>query len=139
MVTGGESYEALRYGPYTSPYGDDLSYDPAGGFGFFSHGLLDTHFSERGRQGRIVRLADYTRVRYAYGVDENTGLLVRDNPSLGEVEMEVIGSGGVFVFDLGHAERGTGSSWAIYDVLASYLTSGDRYRPQSGQFVIGSG
>ncbi|PYC28196.1 cyanophycinase [Aquipseudomonas alcaligenes] len=139
MITGGESYEALRYGPYTTPSGDDLSYDPDGGFGFFNHGLLDTHFSERGRQGRIVRLADYTGVPFAYGVDENTGLLVQDNPSLGQVEMEVIGTGGVFVFDLRNAERGTGSSWALYDVLASYLTSGDKFRPQSGQFVIGAG
>lgn len=106
MVTGGESYEALRYGPYTTPSGDDLSYDPDGGFGFFDYGLLDTHFSERGRQGRIVRLADYTGVPFAFGVDENTGLLVQNNASLGQVEMEVIGTGGVFVFDLRNAELG---------------------------------
>lgn len=139
MVTGGESYEALRYGPYTTPYGDDLSYDPQGGFGFFNYGLLDTHFSERGRQGRIVRLADYTNTSFAFGVDENTGLLVQNNPSLGQVEMEVLGSGGVFVFDLRNTELGSGSSWELYDVLASYLTSGDKYRPQTGQFVIGAG
>ncbi|WP_236234006.1 cyanophycinase [Pseudomonas tohonis] len=139
MVTGGESYEALRYGPYTTPSGDDLSYDPDGGFGFFDYGLLDTHFSERGRQGRIVRLADYTGVPFAFGVDENTGLLVQNNASLGQVEMEVIGTGGVFVFDLRNAELGGGSNWALYDVLASYLTSGDKYRPQTGQYVIASG
>jgi cyanophycinase len=139
MVTGGESYEALRYGPYTTPSGDDLAYDPQGGFGFFDYGLLDTHFSERGRQGRIVRLADYTNVPFAFGVDENTGLLVQNNASLGQMEMEVIGTGGVFVFDLRNAELGSGSSWALYDVLASYLTNGDKYRPQSGQFVIASG
>lgn len=139
MVTGGESYNALRYGPYSTPSGDDLSYDAQGGFGFFNYGLLDTHFSERGRQGRIVRLADYTQVPLAFGVDENTGLVVQNNPTLGQVEMEVIGAGGVYVFDLRNAERGTGSSWALYDVLANYLTSGDRYRPQTGQFVIASG
>lgn len=138
MVTGGESYEALRYGPYTTPSGDDLAYDPQGGFGFFNYGLLDTHFSERGRQGRIVRLADYTNVPFAFGVDENTGLLVQNNASLGQVEMEVVGAGGVFVFDLRNSELGSGSTWALYDVLASYLTSGDKYRPQTGQFVIAS-
>ncbi|MBX9756050.1 MAG: cyanophycinase, partial [Pseudomonadaceae bacterium] len=139
MVTGGESYNALRYGPYSSPSGDDLSYDAQGGFGFFNYGLLDTHFSERGRQGRIVRLADYTQVPLAFGVDENTALVVQNNPTLGQVEMEVLGAGGVFVFDMRNAQRGTGSSWALYDVLANYLTSGDRYRPQTGQFVIASG
>lgn len=139
MITGGESYPALRYGVYTTPGGDDLSYDMQGGFGFFSHGLLDTHFSERGRQGRIVRLADYTNVPFAYGVDEDTALLVQDNPSLGQVEMEVLGSNGVFIFDLRNKQRGTGSSYALYDVLTSYLTAGDRYRPANQQFVIASG
>lgn len=139
MITGGESYDALRNGVYTSPGGDDLSYDMQGGFGFFGHGLLDTHFSERGRQGRIVRLADYSNVPFAFGVDEDTALLVQDNPSLGQVEMEVIGSNGVFVFDLRNKERGSGSSYALYDVLASYLTAGDRYRPATQQFVIGAG
>lgn len=51
--------------------------------GFFNYGLLDTHFSERGRQGRIVRLADHTQVPFAFGVDENTALLVQNNPTLG--------------------------------------------------------
>ncbi len=139
MVTGGESYDALRYGVYTSPGGDDLSYDMQGGFGFFNYGLLDTHFSERGRQGRIVRLADYTQVPFAFGVDENTALLVQHNPTLGQVEMEVVGENGVFIFDLRNKERGTGSSYALYDVLGSYLTAGDRYRPVTGQFVIASG
>ncbi|MES2821348.1 MAG: cyanophycinase [Pseudomonadota bacterium] len=139
MVTGGESYDGLRYGVYTTPSGDDLAYDMQGGFGFFNYGLLDTHFSERGRQGRIVRLADYTNVPFAFGVDENTALLVQNNPSLGQVEMEVIGAAGVFVFDLRNKERGTGSSYALYDVLGSYLSAGDRYRPATGQFVIASG
>lgn len=139
MVTGGESYDALRYGVYTSPGGDDLSYDMQGGFGFFNYGLLDTHFSERGRQGRIVRLADHTQVPFAFGVDENTALLVQNNPTLGQVEMEVVGENGVFIFDLRNKERGTGSSYALYDVLGSYLTAGDRYRPVTGQFVIATG
>jgi cyanophycinase len=139
MVTGGESYDALRYGVYTTPGGDDLSYDMQGGFGFFSYGLLDTHFSERGRQGRIVRLADYTQVPFAFGVDEDTALLVQNNASLGQIEMQVIGAAGVFIFDLRNKERGTTSSYALYDVLGSYLTEGDRYRPATGQFVIASG
>ena len=66
-------------------------------------------------------------------------LLVQHNPSLGQVEMEVLGSNGVFIFDLRNKQRGTGSSYALYDVLASYLTAGDRYRPANQQFVIASG
>ena len=60
MITGGESYDALLHGPHpavSSAYPDDLSYDPLGGLGFFVDGLIDTHFAERGRHGRLARLA----------------------------------------------------------------------------------
>ena len=137
MVTGGESYDALRYGSYTSPGGDDLSYDPQGGFGFFSYGLLDTHFSERGRQGRIVRLAADTNTRMAYGVDEDTALVVR-NADTTAVSMNVVGENGVFVFDLGQASTGSGSSWSIANVSATYLTAGDSYNPRSRRATIDS-
>ena len=40
------------------------------GFGFFNYGIIDTHFSQRGRQGRITSLALETGVRFAFGVDE---------------------------------------------------------------------
>ncbi len=128
MITGGESYDALRYGSYTTPGGDDLSYDPAGGFGFFAYGLLDTHFSERGRQGRLVRLAADRNKTMAYGVDENTALVV-DNADTSSVQMQVIGQNGVFIFDLGAASVGSGSYWSISGVKATYLTVGDRYNP----------
>lgn len=60
MVTGGESYDALRYGAndYSdSNYPDDLSYLKEGGFGFFNYSCyLDSHFGSRGRQGRMIAL-----------------------------------------------------------------------------------
>lgn len=45
MITGGESYEALKFGAF--PYSDELDSDKlsffeAGGFGFFPFGLVDT-------------------------------------------------------------------------------------------------
>jgi cyanophycinase len=64
---------------------------------------------------------------------------VQNNPTLGQMEMEVIGENGVFIFDLRNKEHGTGSTYALYDVLGSYLTAGDRYRPATGQFVIATG
>lgn len=140
MITGGESYEALRYPPRTSissSYPDDLSYDPKGGFGLFSYGPIDTHFSERGRQGRIIRLASATGKSSAYGVDENTALVVT-NADTSSARMEVVGQNGVFVFDLSQATVGSGSSWSISGVKASYLTSGDSFNPSTKQFTIAS-
>lgn len=140
MITGGESYNALRYGPYTTinpDYPDDLSYDPQGGFGLFSYGLLDTHFSERGRQGRIVRLAAAVAKPMAYGVDENTALVVTDADT-SAARMEVIGQNGVWLFDLSQASVGTGSYWSISAVKASYLTSGDSFNPGTKQITFAS-
>jgi cyanophycinase len=140
MVTGGESYDALRYGSFSSidpNHPDDLSYDALGGFGLFKYGLIDTHFSERGRQGRIVRLASDRSKTMAYGVDENTALVVTDADT-SSVNMQVIGQNGVFVFDLVGSTRGTGTSWSISGVKATYLSDGDRYNPSTKTPTIAS-
>ncbi|MCX7569754.1 cyanophycinase [Tumebacillus sp. DT12] len=138
MITGGESYEALRYGSYTSVSGDNLSYDPKGGFGFFKEGLIDTHFSERGRQGRIVRLASDTGKSAAYGVDENTALVVTGEGT-SSAKMEVLGQNGAFVFDLSAATKGTtGGYWSISNVKATYLTPGDLYTPATKAVTFAS-
>ncbi|MGW3245490.1 cyanophycinase [Streptomyces sp. NPDC001070] len=132
MVTGGESWDALRYGSHpsvNSTYPDDLSYRPEGGFDFFTTGLIDTHFAARGRQGRIVRLASDTGHNRAFGVDEDTALVVTDPGTANEVD-KVVGSHGVSVFDLRSAVTGTNRGyWAIDQVRWSYLTSGDTYNP----------
>jgi cyanophycinase len=131
MVTGGESYNALRYGAFSSISAnnpDDLSYDNLGGFALFNYGLIDTHFSERGRQARIVRLASDRAKTMAYGVDENTALVVT-NADTSSASMSVLGQNGVFIFDLSGSTKGTGSYWSISNVSTSYLSSGDSYNP----------
>ncbi|MBD2103027.1 cyanophycinase [Leptolyngbya sp. FACHB-261] len=136
MITEGESYEALVNGSTaligTPPLVRDLYYNPLGGLGFFEYGLTDSHFSERGRQGRTIRLASDLGIPTVYGVDENTALVVTD-PSTPEVQMEVIGQGGVFISDLTGATVDTSSDyWSISGVSATYLTEGDQYNPLSG-------
>lgn len=138
MITGGVSYNALVWGAHTAPCNgaaddvclDDLTYDEGGGLGLFPHGLIDSHFSERGRQGRLVRLAAATDTRVAFGVDENTALVVRD-AGTPEAWMEVMGERGVFVLDLEGATVETAADFAIRGVRASYLTRGDRYEVQT--------
>lgn len=59
MITGGTSWNALTYGAYSggpnTPNSNDLSYDEHGGLGFLQGWVLDSHFSERGREGRLIR------------------------------------------------------------------------------------
>jgi len=132
MVTGGETYEGMVYGPYKYgdkvPNDDYMTYDENGGFGFFEYGLLDSHFSERGRQGRLIRLAWHAYANYAFGVDQNTALVVRDIDN--EIKMEVIGEAGVFIFDLSQAYANTTTKyWSIIGIKSSYLTENDEYIP----------
>ncbi|MEU9832418.1 cyanophycinase [Streptosporangium sp. NPDC048047] len=130
MVTGGESYEGLRDGARPGYFDDStvLAYHPAGGFGFFRHGLLDTHFSVYGRQGRAVRLAADTGHDRVFGLDENTALLVTGVGTRRE-DVRVIGEHGVSVLDLSRA-RVTRNPWSIDGVSWSHLTRGDRWTPQ---------
>ena len=160
MITGGESYEALRDRDedlcvqedwdelFNEDYcrdRDDLSYYADGGFGFFNYGLLDTHFAERGRQGRLVRLAWENYIDDAYAPDENTALVVTDVDTP-EVEMSVVGERGVNIFDLSDASKDTSACRRqansdyekICGVKYTYLTQGDKYNPLTKTVTIAS-
>jgi cyanophycinase len=133
MITEGESYEAVLNGPTkligSPPFVRDLYYNPLGGLGFFNYGLLDTHFSDRGRQGRIIRLASDVGASTTFGVDQNTALIVTDADAP-NVNLQVLGQGGVFISDLSAATTDrTSNYWAINGVKATYLTEGDQYDP----------
>lgn len=141
MITNGETYEALRDGPVSfigsPPFDNTLYYNPLGGLGFFEYGLIDSHFSERGRQGRLIRLAADLGIEFAYGVDENTALVVTD-AGTPEVNFEILGEGGVFISDLAAAKVGEKKGyWTISDVKATYLTEGDQFNPLTKTALFG--
>jgi cyanophycinase len=142
MVTNGESYEGLRDGSVSlvgsPPFDNTLYYNPLGGLGFFEYGLLDSHFSERGRQGRIIRLASDLGVDTAYGVDENTALVVTD-AGTESANFSILGQGGVSIFDLSEANVGEKNGyWTIAGVTETYLTEGDRFNPLTGEASFGN-
>ena len=130
MITGGESYEALLYGAKTAALRAvswTLTYNPKGGLGLFSAGLIDTHTSGRGRQGRLLRLALDRGASAAYGLDETTALVAVQGQ-----DMQVLGARGVWVFDLTGAKVSPAAGLAITGVRASYLSRGDRFAPATG-------
>lgn len=133
MLGGGDSYNALKHGfaQGTGPTPDDAGTSAIryaeGGLGFFGHGIVDTHFSIRTREGRLVRLAKDSGVHYGFGLDENTALAT-SQVKAGKVNMTVLGAGGVYIADVKHAStsaNGTGS-YAISGVRTHYLTQGDK-------------
>jgi cyanophycinase len=62
MITDGSSYDGLVYGAFSggsnSSNPGSLSYNEHGGLGFLAGWIPDTHFSERGREARLIRLVN---------------------------------------------------------------------------------
>ena len=140
MLGGGDSYEALRggflegNGPVVgtpSPTGGEGKFPASvynlGGLGFFRYGLLDSHFSVRTREGRLVRLTQQSGMDYGFGVDENTALLVSRPDAQGTAHFAVQGAAGVLIVDVRQAQArgGAAGSYAIDGVRLHYLQTGD--------------
>lgn len=140
MVTSGNSFNALVNGAFSqeAPHSGcskdsscpagiqerDLTYNENGGLGLFPWGILDTHFSERARHGRLIKLSNETKTRYAFGIDESTALLVgwtRDEKRI--VNFEVMGKSGVYVVD---NTKSVYDNKSIVGAATHYLTNGDK-------------
>lgn len=151
MITNGDSYSAMQYGAFDlaapQPGCDKdqscsnglaeqhLTFSGTGGLGLFPWGVLDVHFSERGRQGRLIRLQNDTQTRFGFGIDEATALLVapgqQDNEP--EVTMEVLGAGGVYIVDNEKTQSaGEGAAASITRVSTHYLTREDKLELKDG-------
>ncbi|MER7892896.1 cyanophycinase [Micromonospora sp. NPDC094482] len=140
MITGGSSYHGVRDGAQPGYFDTDevLGYWPAGGFNFFTSGLVDTHFDARGRNGRSIRLAADTGHDRVYGVGEDTALIVTGAGTVNETA-RVVGSNGVSILDLRSAQVGqVAGHWSISGVRWSYLTDGDTYDPGQWQVTKGA-
>lgn len=151
MITNGNSYSAMQFGAFdlAAPQPgcdkdrscsnglaeDHLTFSGQGGLGLFPWGILDTHFSERGRQGRLIRLQNDTQTRFGFGIDEATALLVAygQQENAPEVEMEVLGAAGVYIVDNEKAQSaGEGAATSITQVSTHYLTREDKLEIKDG-------
>ncbi len=68
-----------------------------GGLGFINNVIIDTHFVQRGRIGRLMYACASNPINLGIGLGEDTGLLITD----GHI-MEAIGSGLVILVDATH-------------------------------------
>lgn len=91
MISGGDPYQSWR-DPAIAGWFDEnsanastLAYIPAGGLGFFTEGMLDSHFARRDRQPRLVKLALATNHERGFGVEEKTALVVDRQARTGKV------------------------------------------------------
>ncbi|MCK1992369.1 cyanophycinase [Peribacillus muralis] len=139
MITGGDSLGGLK-GKFTgkSESAKNKEYEPVRiekGLGFFQSGIIDQHFDERGRLGRLVATAvkyEKQKEKYnSYGIDEDTALIVNNQ----EKTAEIAGRGGVTVVDSSKAKEHKGK---INNVSISLLSPGDKIDLKTKSFTIHS-
>jgi cyanophycinase len=134
MITAGSAHDSLQSGY------DGSNHEATGGMGSFPWGVTDTHFSERARETRLIRLVEHAGVRFGFGVDETTALNVAEHNVNGtdRVTMQVTGSGGVYIVDALDLVATADAPFEATSVITHYLTEGDRFvwYPQSETYNI---
>ena len=85
----------------------------APGLGLATCMLIDQHFAERGRIGRLLGATAHNPKYLGIGIDENTAIILED-----KVRFDVIGTGTVYVLDA-HEASGCNLSEAEHDAALS--------------------
>jgi cyanophycinase len=117
MLFKGPSWESHRIG--------DLHMAP--GLGLIRGVIIDQHFTERGRIGRLLGAVAHSPRILGIGIDEDTAIVVEDE------RFEVIGNGAVYVVDgarVTHsniAEARLECALSLYDVRLHVLSAGDAF------------
>lgn len=133
MLVRGASSESYRIG--------ELHMAP--GLGLVPGVIIDQHFAERGRYGRLLGAVAHNPRLLGIGVDEDTALVVKGRA------LTVIGSGAAYVVDgetathSNIAEARADRALSMFDVRMHVLSSGDRFdldarEPEAGQHRAGS-
>ncbi len=108
------------------------------GFGFKKELLVDQHFSQRGRFGRLIDAIAENKELVGIGIDENTAIVVEND------KFEVVGEHQVFVIDgkegklldFDRSENG-GEELAITDFKLHALTKGFHFNLSTRQIMKG--
>ncbi|WP_027483354.1 cyanophycinase [Deinococcus pimensis] len=121
MLVKGTSDESYHVG--------DLRMAP--GLGLIGGVIIDQHFAERGRIGRLLGAVAHNPRALGIGIDEDTAIVVRGAP--GEQRFTVVGSGAVYVADgagVTHsniAEARRAETLTLFGVRLHVLSAGDTF------------
>jgi cyanophycinase len=113
-------------GRETHKIGESLQMAP--GLGYIRDVIIDQHFAERGRIGRLLGAVAQNPRLLGIGLDENTAIVVDH-----EECFDVIGSGAVYVADAQNisytnvADEERERSLSIFDVRLHLLSQGDSF------------
>ncbi|HEX5624693.1 MAG TPA: cyanophycinase, partial [Saprospiraceae bacterium] len=119
MIAGGSIVEGMQKGNVRM----------ARGMGFLEHTIIDTHFIQRGRFGRLAEAVARFPNLLGIGLAEDTGLIIRKGN-----DCEVIGSGMAVLFDprnLSHnryIDLEPGTPMSLSNLTTHILACGDRFK-----------
>jgi cyanophycinase len=101
----------------------------APGFGLIRDVVIDQHFAERGRIGRLLAAVAQNPAHLGVGIDENTAIIL-----YGRESFEVIGEGAVYVLDARKVsysnlteDEKKSKTLSVFDVKLHVLSEGNRF------------
>jgi cyanophycinase len=127
MIYQGSSSEALLKGEVKI----------TGGLGFINNVVVDTHFVQRGRIGRLLYACASNPINIGIGLGEDTGLLITDGHM-----MEAIGSGLIILVDATHMRNTNmtdvqiGEPVSIENLTLHVMSFGDTFDLKSRVFHV---
>ncbi len=127
MIYQGSSHEALLKGEVKI----------TGGLGFINNVIIDTHFVQRGRIGRLLYACASNPINLGIGLGEDTGLLIVNGNN-----MEAIGSGLVMLVDGTHMKDTNitdveiGEPVSIENLIVHVMSLGDHYNLKLKKLTI---
>ena len=127
MIYQGSSHEALLKGEIKI----------TSGLGFIDNVIIDTHFVQRGRIGRLFQAVVGNPKTLGIGLGEDTGLLIKQGDS-----MEALGSGLVIIVDGRHildtniTDVALGEPISIKNLVVHVMSQADIYCLSKHDFTI---
>lgn len=106
------------------------------GLGFIDDVIIDTHFTQRGRFGRLIQAVSTLPSALGLGLGEDTAAVIT-----GGNNIEIIGSGLVVIVDGRHIRQTTvteirdGEPLTVEGVMLHILCKGDKFSLQERAFV----
>jgi len=108
-----------------------------GGLGFINNVIIDTHFVQRGRIGRLMYACASNPINLGIGLGEDTGLLITEGR-----KMEAVGSGLVILVDATQmrdtnlTDIDMGAPVSIENLIVHVMALGDYYDLKSKKLTI---
>jgi cyanophycinase len=127
MIYQGSSSEALHKGEVKI----------TGGLGFINNVIIDTHFVQRGRIGRLLYACASNPINLGIGLGEDAGLLITDGTN-----MEAVGSGLIMLVDatqMRHTSMSDvemGAPVSIDNLIVHVMALGDHYDLKNKKLTI---